>query len=82
MWHYLRGMATVSLGNVHGPQSIGLDAGTVLAAERSTAVRRELVAGQLNEMVGASQVHNLLAAAFGESCSPRSKHRGAYTSRT
>jgi Uma2 family endonuclease len=35
-----------------------------LAAERSAAVRRELVAGQLNEMVGASQVHNLLAAAF------------------
>jgi Uma2 family endonuclease len=35
-----------------------------LAAERSAAVRHELVAGQLNEMAGASQIHNLLAAAL------------------
>jgi Uma2 family endonuclease len=35
-----------------------------LEAERSAAVRHELVAGQLNEMVGASQMHNLIAVAF------------------
>jgi Uma2 family endonuclease len=35
-----------------------------LAAEGSAAVRHELVAGQLNEMVGASQIHNLIAAAL------------------
>lgn len=32
-----------------------------LEAERSATARHELVAGQLNEMVGASQVHNLIA---------------------
>jgi Uma2 family endonuclease len=35
-----------------------------LAAERSASVRHELVAGQLNEMVGASQIHNLIAGAL------------------
>ena len=35
-----------------------------LDAERAAAARHELVAGQLQEMVGASQFHNLIAAAF------------------
>jgi Uma2 family endonuclease len=35
-----------------------------LEAERSAAIRHELVAGQLNEMVGASQIHNLIASAL------------------
>jgi Uma2 family endonuclease len=35
-----------------------------LEAERSATVRRELVAGQLYEMVGVSQFHNLIAIAF------------------
>jgi Uma2 family endonuclease len=35
-----------------------------LEAERSAAVRHELVAGQLDEMIGASQIHNLIAVAF------------------
>jgi Uma2 family endonuclease len=35
-----------------------------LEAERAADVRHELVAGQLNEMVGASQFHNLIATAL------------------
>jgi len=35
-----------------------------LEAERLATVRRELVAGQLHEMVGVSQFHNLIAIAF------------------
>ncbi len=35
-----------------------------LEAERSAAVRHELVSGQPHEMVGASQIHNLIATAF------------------
>lgn len=35
-----------------------------LEAEAAAHVRHELVAGQLHEMVGGSQVHNLIAMAF------------------
>jgi hypothetical protein len=35
-----------------------------LDAERAAAARHELVAGQLQEMVGASQFHSVIAAAL------------------